>query len=177
MVGWWRRFVLEQHRWNFFLWVGVRDRGAPLSPLMIEPLAIALQISLEIRALEVGGIRECTALYADDMVLFLFTGFWPIFTSVFLHIWSRFARWSGLKVNWTNSSAMAIDAGAQSSANSNIPIVLVTKFTYLGIQISPRVGDYMSLNLLSLIPIVRRRLEACQNISLSLIGRVNLLKN
>lgn len=49
-------------------------RGCPLSPylfaLVIEPLAIALRRSSEVRALEVGGIREFMALYADDMLCF-----------------------------------------------------------------------------------------------------------
>lgn len=53
---------------------GMRQ-GCPLSPTLfafaIEPIAIALRASTEVKALEVGGMRECTALYAGDMLLFL----------------------------------------------------------------------------------------------------------
>lgn len=139
-----------------------------LFALMIEPLAIALHISPKVKALEVGGISECIALYADNMILFLQNS-GPSLRVVF-DILSTFARFSGPNVNWTKSSVMAIDAGAQSLVNHTIPIMWVTKFTYLGIKISPRVGDYMSLNVLPLTPMVKCRLEAWQNLSLSLGG-------
>lgn len=47
----------------------------PLSPSLfapaIEPTAVALRTSAVVKALKVGSIRKCTALYADDMLLFL----------------------------------------------------------------------------------------------------------
>lgn len=51
------------------------QQGCLLSPslfaLMMEPIAIGLRMSSEVGALLVGGICECTALYADDLLLFL----------------------------------------------------------------------------------------------------------
>lgn len=58
---------------QFLVGRGTRQ-GCPLSPALfamaIEPIAIALRASTEVKALEVGGIHESTALYADDMLLF-----------------------------------------------------------------------------------------------------------
>lgn len=50
-------------------------QGRPLSPglfaLMMEPLAIALCSSTALQGICVGSLPETTALYADDLVLFL----------------------------------------------------------------------------------------------------------
>lgn len=50
-------------------------QGYPLSPglfaLLIEPLAAALPASSMVQGIRVGVLEEKTALYADDMVLFL----------------------------------------------------------------------------------------------------------
>lgn len=45
---------------------------------------------------------------------------------------TRFARFSGLSVNWTKSSVMPIDAGGQSYADPDIPIVWVSKIYLFG---------------------------------------------
>lgn len=78
---------------QFVVGRGTRQ-GCPLSlslfALAIEPIAFALRSSREVRALEVGGIRECTALYADDMLLFYKTQ-----ETVFV-ILCNFASFSGL---------------------------------------------------------------------------------
>lgn len=144
-------------------------QGCPLSPalfaLAIEPIAIALRASTEVKALQVGGIRECTALYADDMLLFLEDP-GPSLEAVFeiLNIFAIF------------SSILAIDDGAQARASNLVPIAWVPEIKYLGVRVSPKVTDYLTLNLMPLLTKTKTQLEAWKHLPLSLIGRVNLLK-
>lgn len=60
---------------EFFLVRRGTRQGCPLSPglfsIMIEPLAMALRASEEVQGIMVGSLTEKTALYAEDMVLFL----------------------------------------------------------------------------------------------------------
>lgn len=67
------------------------------------------------KALEDGGIQECTALYADDMLLFL-EDLGSSLEAVF-EILGTFANFSDLRVNWEKSNVMAIDDGAQARAS------------------------------------------------------------
>lgn len=60
------------------------------------------------------------------------------------------------------------------SAPPAIPLQWVHRFKYLGIVISRLVKDYMQLNLLSMLAVVKARLEAWENLPLSLLGRINL---
>lgn len=50
-------------------------QGCPLSPFlfasMMEPMAKTLRQSEVVGAIQVGNIKECLALYADDLLLFL----------------------------------------------------------------------------------------------------------
>lgn len=96
------------------------------------------------KALEVEGIRECIALYADNMLIV------SSLEAVF-EILGTFANFLGLRVNWEKDNVMAIDNGAQARAMRLVPIAWVSELKYLGIRISPKVGEYLSLNLMPLL--------------------------
>lgn len=76
---------------------------------MMEPLAIALRSSLEVEVIQIGTIKECLALYADDLTLFLSEPGPSL--QVALAILNTFASYSGLKVNWTKSFILPLDSG------------------------------------------------------------------
>ena len=141
---------------------------------MMEPIAIALRAAGEVKALRVGSIDECLALYADDMLLFLQDPKESLVAA--LCILNTFSQFSGLKVNWTKSSILPLDAGARDVADPALPLQWVTQLTYLGVKITARVEDYMPLNLAPLLLFFKQKIQAWQRLPLSLIGRINLLK-
>lgn len=75
---------------------------------MIEPLAAALRAFPEVKDIEVGSLIEETALYADNMVLFLQDSDEPF--SAALSILNFFSNYSGLKVNWSKSQLLPLRA-------------------------------------------------------------------
>lgn len=152
--------------------------GCPLSlamfALAIEPIAIALRASTEVKALEVGGIRECMSLYADHMLLFLEDP-GPSLEAVF-EILCTFAKFSGLRVNWEKSNIMAIHDGAQAQTSPLVPIAWVSEVKYLGVRVTPKVTDYLQLNLMPILTKVKIQLDAWKHLPFSLIDRVDLIK-
>lgn len=61
------------------------------------------------------------------------------------------ATYSSQKVNWVKSSVLPNDLDARAQADPDIPIPWVFRTTYLGVVVSAKVGDYLELNLLSLL--------------------------
>lgn len=151
-------------------------QGCPLLPflfvLMMEPLEIAVWSSNEVRALEVGGIRECLALYAVDLVHFLKDP-GPSLQVVFWML-NEYTRYSGLGVNWSKYIILPPDSGTKAVADSNFLICWVSQLTYLGVQTIVNVTDYM--NIVPLITFLKCKLEAWQNVALLLLGKDNLIK-
>lgn len=93
-----------------------------------------------------------------------------------LGIFETFAKYSGLKVNWSKSSILPIDIGAKELADPNLPLQWVTSLKYLGVRITANVHDYIPLNLLSLLTLLKQKTQAWTKLPLSLIGRISLLK-
>lgn len=135
----------------------------------MEPLAIALRSSQDIGAIQVGSIWECLALCANDLILFLRDPRQSLKAA--LTIMNNFATFSGLKVNWDKSSIFATGCWGQRWGWSQSHL-----FTYLGVQVTANVRDYMSLNLLPLVSQLKQIVQAWKKLPLSLIGRINLLK-
>lgn len=88
--------------------------------LAIEPIAIALRTSSLVKALEKGSIRKCSALYADNLLLFLQDP--GLSLETVFKILNTFEIFSDLRVNWEKSSVMPIDARAQAQAAQTVAI-------------------------------------------------------
>lgn len=73
---------------------------------------IAFRSSPEVKALSVGTIKECFALYADNLIIFLSDPGPSV--EVVLHILNEF----GQRVNWSKSSILPLDSGARAAADS-----------------------------------------------------------
>lgn len=57
-----------------------------------------------------------------------------------------------------------------------MPLQWVTSIKYLGVKITARIQDYITLNLLPLLTLLKQRVQSWSKLSLSLIGRISLLK-
>lgn len=138
---------------------------------MMEPLAVALRSSSEVKAIRVGTIKECLALYADYMLLFLEDPGSSLQAA--LKILNDFTTFSGWNVNWSRSFILPLDAGAKEKADHSLPLKWVSSITYLGVKITTDSTDYLTLNLVPLLTFFKQKAQAWQRLPLSLIGRIN----
>lgn len=108
------------------------------------------------------------AIYADDLLLFL-NDVGPSPTGA-LQVLDSFAPITGLKVNWSKSLLFPIDPATREQASPDLLLLWVEHFCYLGVKISRKATDYMTLNLSPVIQEVRQRLNAWEYLPLSLLG-------
>lgn len=137
-------------------------------------MARALRQSDEVGGIQVGTIKECVALYADDLLLFLKDP-GPSLKAA-LKIMDQFASFSGLRVNWSKSSILAVGTEAQAQRDDTLSLQWVSSLTYLGVKITANIHDYMSLNLLPLVTRLKQKTQIWKRLPLSLLGRVSLIK-
>uniref|UniRef100_A0A3Q2D9Y0 Reverse transcriptase domain-containing protein n=1 Tax=Cyprinodon variegatus TaxID=28743 RepID=A0A3Q2D9Y0_CYPVA len=122
-------------------------QGSPLSPLLfslaIEPLAIAIRQSNDIKGILIGKKVYKILLYADDILLTLTD---PVKSIPGEPNFIKPFRWAptGLK--------------------------------YLGIHITPRTSQLYSGNINPIITHIKDRLLKWKKLSISFLGRVNLIK-
>lgn len=154
-------------------------QGDPLSPLLfiisIEPLAIAIRAHERITGITIGQQEHRLAMFADDVIIFLknVERSIPELVSVI----SVFGEISGYKLNRSKSSIMFLNE----SESKNPPEIAtqfktVDQFTYLGIQIVPKLKFIAANNYEPLLQEISRSLDRWRSIPMSLIGKINVLK-
>lgn len=98
-------------------------QGCPLSPLVfavaIEPLAIALRASVDIRGIQRGTLEHKVSLYADDMLLYVFDPSSSI--PNLLELLDEFCQLSGYKVNFQKCELMPIGTMTSDGFLSSTP--------------------------------------------------------
>lgn len=154
-------------------------QGCPLSPLLflfaIEPLAMAIRSSPEIKGITIGEREHRLSLFADDIVVFLTN----IESSIqaLNNTLTKFGKFSGYKVN-NNKSALLLLNGDErrNSLTCRQFVCSPGGFTYLGIKITPNIKEIISINYDPLVKKVIDSLERWNALPISIIGRINIIK-
>lgn len=134
----------------FDLHRGTRQ-GCPISPLLfalaIQPMVALIRANPRICGFKYGELHEKLMLYMNDTILLLA-----------MAVITKFGTYLGLAINWSKSSLMTLDRkSAPLSTQTNIPIF--DSFKYLGIHLTPRLLDYIHLNLMPLLACLRDKVR------------------
>lgn len=113
--------------------------------------------SEQIEGFKYGDLHEKLMLYADDMLLFL--GDTSHSLIGVMAIIEQFGHFTGLTINWSKSALMMLDESRDVSLPDSCPIPITTSFKYLGVQISPNIGDYCSLTIFPLLSCFRDKIN------------------
>lgn len=157
-------------------------QGCPLSPLLfliyIEPLAAAIRQNTNIKGIQTQNIEHKISLYADDILLFLQNPYPSLLETIKLI--DSFSKISQYSINWNKSSILPLhpnswDVAASSIPNTSLPLSS-NHITYLGTKISPRLSELFTLNFPPLLKKIETDLQCWNNVPISIIGRISLIK-
>ena len=163
---------------SFKLSRGTRQ-GSPLSllifALFLEPLAIALRESKDIKGVEMGHEVHKLFLYADDILLI--TSNPNTAVSKISSIIDMFSEISGYTINWTKSEAMPISKICPPAIRESWQYKwMPASLTHLGIKLTPGLDKIMQSNISPVIQAIQPLLQNWAKLNISLLGRINLVK-
>lgn len=152
-------------------------QGCPLSPLLfslvIEPLAAAVRASTNLRGIKIGSEEHRISLYADDVLLYF--KYPETSVDAILSIIDEYSTLSGYKINLNKSQALYLYSPPE--ATSDCPFRLAPSgFQYLGINITPILGDLFKANYTKLISKMSQDLSNWSNLPISFFGKINVIR-
>ena len=87
-----------------------------------------------------------------------------------------FGTYSGLRINWTKSQILPLDAGAPTANQAVLPLVRASTIKYLGVTVSRPLFDYVTLNVEPLFALLKLKTQIWSRLPLGVMGRINLVK-
>lgn len=154
-------------------------QGCPLSPLLflfaVEPLAMTIRNSPDVKGITVGEKEHCLSLFADDIIVFLSN----LKTSIptLNNILSEFKGFSGYKINKNKSALLILNEDERINSTYNRQFTNTPEgFIYLGIKITPNIKTIIATNYDPLVKKIIDSLERWKALPISIIGRINIIK-
>lgn len=118
--------------------------------------------------------KKKNSLFADDLLLYLSDVDGSLINA--LNIILRFVVYSRFKVNWSKSIVFPFDPLFTPRMPPDVPLQMVSKFKYLGVEIQLPLSTYIPNNLSPLIAQLRNNLQTWSKLALNLLGRINIFK-
>lgn len=163
---------------SFTLHRGTRQ-GCPLSPslftIFIEPLAAAIRQNPSIKGIETPQQTHKISLYADDILLFIQEP--PTSIQEIIKTIQSFSKISDYAINWNKSFILPLHKTKWDVAPHQSPIpICQDHITYLGIKISSRLSELVTLNFTPLLKTIEEDLLRWLNLPISITGRIAAIK-
>ena len=161
---------------RFELHRGTKQGCPPLIfALVLEPLAIAIRNNPNIKGVTAGQQEHKLLLYADDILLVSSNPQMTVPTMCSLT--DDFSQISGYKINWTKSEVMPLSKNCHGITRDQWPFRWVSSgMVYLGIKLIPGLEKMMQINFQPIIQEIRNLLQNWSKLTLSIMGRINLVK-
>jgi hypothetical protein len=168
------------HASKFFkLGRGCRQ-GDPISPyifvLVIEPLAMSIKHNPKVKGIIIEQRQYLIGQYADDTFLLLDGNEDSLKAA--LETFKKFFRCSGLKINLDKTQAIWLGnmAGSEKKLCQDVKLKWDTEFVLLGIRYSTLENNILQFNIESKLATIRNTLTVYAKRTLSLHGKVTVIK-
>ena len=155
---------------------GLRQ-GSPLSPALfniaVEILSIAIRQNENIEGLKIGIKMKKHGQYADDI--------WTIVKadqnnySALLDLFERFAKVSGLQINYDKSKVLRIGKSETEELKSDKPLIWTNTMKILGITVKADRTEMLAENYQNLVDKIKKTLDPWRARTMTLAGKIIII--